>query len=64
MRKQYDIATNRAHILDQHRDLLDAYARRDPAAKDLLAQHILNSARKLTDRLIDIRTSAAVNKTN
>ena len=64
VRKQYDIATNRAHILDQHRDLLDAYARRDPAAKDLLAQHILNSARKLTDRLIDIRTSAAVNKTN
>lgn len=58
VRKQYDIATNRAQILDQHSEILDAYAQRDPKAQELLAQHILGAARTLTDHLITLRTSA------
>lgn len=57
VRRQYELATNRAHILKEHSAILEAYAQRDPEAPNLLRQHILGAARKLTDRLIALRTA-------
>lgn len=57
VRLQYSIATNKQKILDQHENILAAYARKDATAMDLLRSHILGAAKKLTDRLAEIKAA-------
>jgi DNA-binding GntR family transcriptional regulator len=63
VRMQYAAALNRDAIRAEHEELLALYARKDPAAVEGLREHILHSARQLTEHLIAVneeRAAAAI----
>lgn len=59
VRLQYSKATSQAKILDEHAAIIDLYVRKDPKAAKLLEDHILGAARKLTERLTQIRSEGS-----
>lgn len=59
VRLQYSKATSQARILEEHAAIVDLYVRKDPKAAELLEEHILGAARKLTERLTQMRLEGA-----
>ncbi len=59
VRMQYAAALSREAIRQEHEELLALYARKDASVVDMLREHILHSARQLTEYLIQLNEQRA-----